>query len=178
MLKIKPIERYTIPRYPKSVYTEAPDFISLATPRGALTAAVMALLLEACNGGGTGPTGVPFVDPTAVTESEARTIIDQVFTTNGISLTHDVNLSIETAPGDTTIVNVDGFNDSLQVGYEYLHDPDYTTFTPKVRAALDSLANESGPYVKSIDSTLWEQIDFLQAVTQEFIDSLKANGSI
>lgn len=176
MLKIKPVERYRNPRYPRGVYCECPDFISLSTPRGALTAAVMAFLLEACNGSGT--TGPPPLPPEMVTESEARAIIDQVFAGNGISLTHDVDLNIETHPGDTVAINVDGFNDSLQVGYEYMDDRDYLTFTPEVRAALDSLVNESGPYVKSIDFTPREQAALLEAVAQEFIDSIRADGAI
>lgn len=177
MLKIKPIERYSIPRYPKGVYSESPDFISLATPRGALAAAMLALLLEACDGGGT--TGPPPLPPDMVTESEARTIIDRVFDSNGISLTHDVDLNIEVHPGDTAIVNVDGFNDSLRTGYEYLTEQEHEALAPEVRTALDSLVNETeGPFVKTFNPTPSQQAALLEAVTQEFIDSLKANGSI
>ena len=113
-----------------------------------------------------------------MTESEARAIVDQVFASNGISLTHDVDLSIEVHPSDTAVLCVDGFNDSLRVGYEYLEYPDHQTFTPEVRAALDSLTSDSGPYVKTIEFTPAEQAALLEAVAQEFIDSLRANGAI
>ncbi len=177
MLKIRPIERYSIPRYPKGVYSEAPDFISLESPRGVLTAAMLALFLDACSGGG--QTGPPPLPPDMVTESEARTIVDQVFANNGIDLVNDVDLSIEIHPGDSDTVNVDGFNDSLQTGYEYLTPAEHEAIPMEVRVALDSLIDEpEGPFVKMFDPTYVTQSALLESLTQEFIDSLRANGSI
>jgi hypothetical protein len=178
MLKIKTVNSYVVPKYPKGAYKIYPDSFPLSTTKGVLAAAVMVLMLDACSDNDTRVTGgIPA--PELVTESEARTIIDSVFTLNGINLTHDVDVKFETTPDDTATVNVDGFNDSLQVGYEYMSEPDYTSFTSQVRTSLDSLVNETGgPYVKSIDATPIELIDILEAMTQEFIDTLKANGAI
>lgn len=180
MLKIKTVLRYTIPQYPQGVYTKCPDFISLSTPRGVLAAATLALMLDACSeiGPGTVTSGVPPWEPGTVTESEARDVIDRVFSDAGISLTHDVDVKIETAPADIATVNVDGFDTSLQVGYEYLGEADYNTFTPQVRETLDSLEYESGPYIMTTDSILTVNVARLEAVAQEFIDSLRANGAI
>jgi hypothetical protein len=178
MLKMQRVERYTIPKYPCGVYSESPNFISFDTPRAALTAAIMAFLLEACDGTGGGIVGIPVPDLRALTEAEARPMIDQVFAENGIELTHDVDIKVETSPGDTATINVDGYNDSLGVGYEYLYRSDYATFTAEVRAALDALANDSGPYVRSIDSTRLMESGLAAYAAQEFIDSLRADGVI
>jgi hypothetical protein len=176
MLEIKPVTRYSVPKYPQGVYSECPDFISLATPRGAMTAAVLALLLESsCGGGQTGPPPLP---PDMITESEARTVIDQVFANAGIDLVNDYQLRLETQPGDTADLSIDGYNDSLEVGYEYLYQYDWDTFIPDVRATLDSLADDSGPYVKAIDEKPAGSNAVLRAIAQEFIDSLRASGAI
>lgn len=176
MLKIKKVDKYNIPKYPQEVYKVYPDFISLSTPRNVLAIAVMTLILDACSDTNLRPTaGIP--DTEIVTESNARSIIDKVFNQNGIELTHDMDVKLEITPNDSAVVNVDGFNDSLQVGYEYMIEEDYTSIDSKVRTALDSLLNESeGPFIKTIDATEYEF--GLESLTQEFIDALKANGVI
>jgi hypothetical protein len=178
MLQIRPIKKYTVARYPKGAYYAKPDPAIITLSKGAMVAAVMTMLFEACDGGGT--TGPPPLPPTLVTETEARAVIDSVFADNGISLVSDFMLRFEKAPGDTIDLELDGYNDSLQVGYEYIYDTDYSVFTPEVKAALDSAAVQNGPYIEAIDQM--EKVDnyrtILEGMVQSFIDSLKAQGAI
>lgn len=178
MPRIRVVKRYTVAKYPKGAYYAKPDAAVVSLGKGALVAAVMTMLVEACDGGGT--TGPPPLPPTFVTETEARAVIDSVFADNGISLVEDFMLRFEKAPGDTIDLDLDGYNDSLQVGYEYIFDDDYTVFTPQVKAALDSAVAQNGPYIEAIDQM--EKVDnyrsILEGMVQSFIDSLKAQGAI
>jgi len=143
----------------------------------------MMLLLEACEeNGGSGSTGPPPLVPDYVTEAEARAAIKQVFADNGVSLVEDFKLRFELSPGDSVDLELDGYNDSLRVGYEYLFGDDYTVFTPGVIGAVDSAASDSGPYIKTVDEIYKDQHPdyeaYLDNLMQEFVDSLKANGVI
>jgi hypothetical protein len=140
--------------------------------QGASTAALL-LLLESCDDKGVG--GVP-VRPDFLTESEARAAITHVFANNGIALTADAPFEVVTAPGDTTTLPLDGYNDSLRVGYEYLANTDMVTFTASVRAKMDSATADTGPYVKITEGIV--DADSLGRIMQNFIDTLKAHGAI
>lgn len=178
MPRIKPVKRYTVPKYPRGAYYAKPDPAVVALGKGAIAAAIMTILFEACDGGGT--TGPPPLPPPMVTETEARAVIDSVFADNGISLVNDFLLRFEKAPGDTVDLDLDGYNDSLGVGYEYINDDDYSVFTPEVKAALDSAVVQNGPYIETIDQIVkaGDYRSVLEGMVQSFIDSLKANGAI
>lgn len=178
MPRIKQVRKYTIPVYPRGAYYVKPDPAIVAAGKGAFATAVMMLLLEACDGGGT--TGPPPLPPEYVTETEARAAIMQVFADNGVSLTQDLMLRFEQAPGDSVDLELDGYNDSLGVGYEYIFEDDYSVFTPEVVGVIDSVASDNGPYIKTVDQ-IEKQGDYeayLDSLMQEFIDTLKANGVI
>ena len=99
-----------------------------------------------------------------------------VFADNGITLTPDVGISIVGSHGDTTDVVLDGYNDSLRVGYEYVTPSDEAGFTSEVMAQIDADAAGSGPYIKATEMSL--SADYLEYLMQAFIDTLKAHGKI
>lgn len=178
MLKIRQIKNYSIPKYPQGIYYPKPDPAIVGYGKGAAATALITLLFEACgNGGQTGPPPVP---PELVTESEARVVIDQVFADNNVDLAHDVPKFFAHPPGDSTELDLDGYNDSLDVGYEYISGQDHEVFTWGVVQALDSASRDAGPYIKALreieESPGADSL--LESIMQEFLDSLKAQGVI
>jgi hypothetical protein len=137
----------------------------------------MLALLEACSEGN-GVVGPPPLPPELVTENEARLIIEQTFGNHGIGLQKDVPFVLHYGPNDSTELELDGFNDSLQVGYEYIYGSDEQSFTPRAQSALDSLTHENGPYVKPLGAVDEYHQWVIQETIEEFIDTLKANGVI
>jgi hypothetical protein len=177
MLEIQQVKRYTIARYPQKQFVESRNLLARSLAARGATSVVLLALLEACDG--TGTTGPPPVVPDLVTENEARQIIEQTFNEEGISFANDVPLVLRLSAADSIEFDLDGFNDSLQVGYEYLFDDDYAQFYPAF-GALDSLMNAGGPYIKPV-GTVHEGMDYvryLRGTVREFIDTLKANGVI
>ena len=181
MLKIRRIARYTDAKYPRGPYHPYRRGVpaSLAT-RGAATLFLLALY-EACDG--TGVTGPPPVVPDLVTESEARSIITSVFDRNGIALDEDIRLVLQMGPADSAVLDIDGYSDSLRVGYEYISPEDRATFTGEVLDSLLRAEITAGPYIKAVDAVEKEPgddsyIQRLESTIEAFIDSLKANGVI
>ena len=165
MLKIEQVEHYTIARYPaRGRYRAAPSLCGNLMKGGAASL-VMLAILESCDG--TGTTGPPPV---------ARQVIERIFSDSSITMTNDVPLMVHFSNGDSSGVTLDGFNGSLQVGYEYLTGDDFIEYTVEVRRALDSLMNENGPYIEAVGETQWESNIEIQI--EAFIDALKANGVI
>lgn len=175
MLEIRRVDRYTRAKYPRGRFAE-PCILPKSLARRGAASALMLALLEGCTG--TGVTGPPPLPPTMVTENEARQIIEQTFQNDGIALQEDVPFVLHYGKSDSTVLELDGFNDSLQVGYEYIYGSDQDSFTPRVQSALDSLANENGPYIKPVDAVDDHYRVFIQETIEEFIDTLKANGII
>ncbi|MFH0778018.1 MAG: hypothetical protein V2A71_05230 [Candidatus Eisenbacteria bacterium] len=179
MLRIQQIRRYRVARYPRGSYSnKTPSSPKMILEGGAISLAMLALL-QSCEC--TGTTGPPPVRPDLVTENEARQIIERVFTNRGLGMERDVPLVLRHGQGDSTELILDGFNDSLKVGYEYIYAAQDTSFTADVRQALeDSLAAERAPFVKVMDSTYkysgYQQL--LEQAVEEFLDTLQAHGII
>ena len=179
MLEIRRVRRYRKARYPRGRYVEyTPPLPASLVKRGAVS--LFALAAIESLGCDTGSTGPPPVWPGFVTENEARQVIEQVFAENGVQLERDLPLMLHLAADDSVALDLDGYNPSLRVGYEYVLGEDWQTFTLQVQNALDSLASEDGPYVKPVEAI--EQVEdyssILRATVQEFIDTLKAHGII
>jgi hypothetical protein len=179
-LEIRRVKRYGAARYPRKQYGEkTPDFPGTLMKRGALSFVMLALLeSSACDDVGT--TGPPPVMPSLVTENEARRAIEQAFGAHGIGLQEDVGILLHYGDNDSTLLTLDGYNDSLRVGYEYVYGNDFREFSPAVRHALDSLIDAGGPYIEPID-VIEMQHDYntiLQQIVDEFVDTLKAHGVI
>jgi len=174
MLRVRQIRAYAVPRYPKGRFEPWRQPTGVAMLKRGASSAVLLFLLDSC--GETGTTGPPPVRPDFLTENEARVAINQVFTNNGIQLTADVPLDVVVAPDDTVTVSLDGYNDSLKVGYEYLAGADLDTFTTSVIAKMDSATADAGPYVKITEEIVEEGA--LTQIMQNFIDTLKAHGAI
>jgi hypothetical protein len=174
MLRVRQIRSYAVPRYPAGGFEPWRQPAGVAMFKRSASSAALLLLLESC--GETGTTGPPPVRPDFLTENEARAAISQVFTTNGIDLTANAPFEVVTAPGDTTTLALDGYNDSLRIGYEYLADADNDSFTAAVIAKMDSATADAGPYVKITEEIV--DADSLARIMQNFIDTLKAHGAI
>jgi hypothetical protein len=142
--------------------------------KGGAASLVLLAILESCDG--TGQTGPPPVPPEMITENEARQVIERIFADSSITMTNDVPYMVHFSNGDSAGVILDGFNGSLQVGYEYLTGNDFNEYTAEVGRALDSLMNENGPYIEMVGETNWDWR--IEAQIEAFIDTLKANGVI
>ena len=181
MLEIRRVKRYRKARYPRGRYSDyTPPLPESLVKRGAISLFALAALEALGCDSGNGVTGPPPLPPDLVTETEARQIIEQVFVDNGVQLERDLPFILHLAADDSVTLDLDGFNDSLQVGYEYIIGDDWETFTLQVRGVLDSLANENGPYIKPVEQ-IEDEGDYtsaLRATVQEFIDTLKAQGVI
>jgi hypothetical protein len=115
--------------------------------------------------------------PVPISESDARAAMAPVFERNGVTLVEDVTVPVEVA-GDTVDLTVDGYNDSLQVGYEYVAAADRTEFSYDVFGVLDSLLSDGGPYIKAVEFIEEGQEEWADTLMQEFVDSLRAQGVI
>lgn len=125
MLRIKPLEKYAIPRYPRGNYVARPSGLPWDRIGGGIASAALLALLESCPDGG-GVTGPPPPLPNCVTENEARLVINRVFTENGIEMEEEVLLTAEYTEGNTVSVELDGYNQDMNVGYEYFsYDEDW-----------------------------------------------------
>jgi len=177
MLQIKRIIRYDLPRYPRCGQYVCPPRSSGAFVRDAAALLALAALLDACDERPLG--GVP-VPPRYVSEIDARQIMNQVFADRDITLDSSQVVTIPIGVHDTLTLNVDGFNDSLQVGYEYILWDDQEQFTPDVSRTLDSLNLAATPHILTVDAELDKAgaEAHLQLVVQEFLDSLAAQGVI
>jgi hypothetical protein len=173
MLRVRQIRSYAVPRYPEGRFEPWKQSAGVAILKQGASTAALLLLLESCDDKGV--SGVP-ARPDFLTESEARAAITHVFTSNGIALTADAPFEVVTAPGDTTTLPLDGYNDSLKVGYEYLAGTDAVTFTTAILAKIDSTTADAGPYVKITEEMV--DADSLGRIMQNFIDTLKAHGAI
>ncbi|PKK83167.1 MAG: hypothetical protein CVT49_10180 [candidate division Zixibacteria bacterium HGW-Zixibacteria-1] len=184
MLKHERIAKYNRARYPKYYFYRRIPAMHENIVKYGLGAAVIITALENIGCIGNGIAGPPPIPPGMVTENEAREVVDSVFSANGINLTEDVILKIETAPGDSVELSVDGFNDSLKTGYEYISIEDSIRdndeYTPEVISRLNELTAQDGPYIKTIEP-VYKDDDYkkhLETVVGEFIDTLKARGVI
>ncbi len=184
MLRIRQVASYSVPKYPRETFRPWRESAVLThVRRGAATAALLAIL-ESCDGDkglwpdGGQTAGVPRPFP-FLTEYEAYVIVTNVFADNRITLTPDVTLSVIGSDGDTTDVVLDGYNDSLRVGYEYVYgDDDLDTFSHVLIAQLDADAAGPGPYIKATYPCEKRRAHDLEQLMQAFIDTLKAHGKI
>jgi hypothetical protein len=177
MLQIKRIVRYNLPRYPRGGQYVYPPSTAGARVRDVAALLALAALIESCGDTSTG--GVP-LPPRSVSEASARQIITQVFTGRTIALDSSQVVTIPLSAADTLVLNVDGFNDSLQVGYEYVLGDDELQFPPAVCNTLDSLNESATPHILSIDPEVQRAAAeaHLQQVVQQFLDTLAAHGVI
>ena len=81
---------------------------------------------------------------------------------------------------DSTVLYIDGYNDSLRVGYEYIADKDRDDFTYDVVDALADSTEADGPYIKTVNEVIDHSSsqDHLELTVESFIDTLKAHGVI
>ncbi|MDI6739956.1 MAG: hypothetical protein QME74_06290 [Candidatus Edwardsbacteria bacterium] len=175
MLQIKRIAKYKAPRYPRGIYHRRRAHGAVSLAKGGAASLAMLLLLEACSKKPLGTTGPPPVMPDLLTENEARAVVNQVFANNQVGLQSDHDCVLKYSSGDSAVLNLDGFNDSLKVGYEYIcGDSDQASLSPRVTQALDSARHHGGPYVRWSYQT--DDGNYLKSRIQSFIDSLRSEG--
>jgi hypothetical protein len=180
MLEIRRVNRYQTARYPIGRYVRnVPPLPESLVKRGAMSLLALAVLETLSCDNGTGTTGPPPTPPDLMTENEARQVIEQVFADSGIQMERDLRLIVHLAGNDSLDLVLDGYNDSLQVGYEYVYSPeDRESFDPHARQALDSLVAETGPYIEPIDDWPKGYESYLRMEVDAFIDTLKSHGII
>ena len=171
-LEVRSVKQRRIPRYPRGEYLRRPQTWGELAIHRLLPPALLLALLESCES--VGPTGEPLSDPTMVTEAEARGIIDAAFLRRNIRLTPDVKIR---PAGLTDTVSLDGYNDSLKVGYEYLAESDQSSFLPVVQMALEGDPSRHIRIVKKLYDTPDHQ-QILRGQVDSFVDSLKVAGVI
>jgi hypothetical protein len=178
MLHIKQIDRYDLPRYPRGGQYVCPPRSSGAIARNSATLLMLGALLDSC--GGWVPMGGMPIAPKCVSEERAREIIGNVFVARGIRLQADWTVAVPIGHADSLSLNADGFNDSLQVGYEYISSDDGPVFTNDARYWLNNLDHSASPHVLVLNEEVEraEALNHLQQMTEAFLDSLKVQGVI
>jgi len=118
-----------------------------------------------------------------ITENEARTIIKQVFEKHGIKLEEDVPYIYTARDGKQVELNLDGYNSTLKVGYEYLSEEDR-----KERQhfyELQRLGSFDESYIRVLHTEAWEAENehshvyakkVIEHNIEEFIANLRATG--
>ena len=175
MLQIKRIACYGLPRYPRGGQYVMPSKSTVAMVRETAALLALAALVESCDN----PSGAP-MPPRYVSEASARQAIGQVFAGRNLALDTSQVVRVPLDGVDTLVLNVDGFNDSLQVGYEYILWDDREQFTPPVCKTLDSLNLVATPHILTVDAEA-DRVGAearLQLIVNQFLDSLAAHGVI
>ncbi len=180
MLRIQPMVRYNVPKYPQNEFRQKPpDFILKLIVKGILPVTILPLLQGCDLIEGTGHVDGGLIEPPKLSEAEAKPIIESVFITNGIQLDKDISVAFMRNDTTTVHINLDGYNDSLRVGYEYMNYDEYDSLdTWDIREITEEAINDSGPYVKSIHEWYEENSESLDEYVQTFIDSLRSQGII
>jgi hypothetical protein len=176
MLQIKQIARYDLPRYPKHGQYVYPPSTAGARVRDVAALLALAALIESCMWHTAGiPPPVKYFS-----ELEARKAIEGAFSARGIRLQADRTVVLPTADSDSLVLTIDGFNDSLQVGYEYVVDQDWSVFTSDVCHLLDSVNRTATPHIAAFQaqSPAEDSDKYLRRVAEAFLDSLKVQGVI
>jgi hypothetical protein len=177
-MKIKRLRRYNRAKYPRGTYRRRQKNQVSQTAKGGLTSLLIMALTDACEG--VGVTGPPPVMPEMVTENEARQVIGQVFLDHGVVLQQDFPLVFRWAQDSLAFV-VDGFNEGLAVGFEYVNPEGETpSFSDGFRTALDAAEEDGGPYIEIVDPAFRDP-GFEVVLEQQilaFIERLKGLGII
>ena len=179
-IEIKQVRSYTRAKYPRITYRESRRiYQGNLLIAGMTSAALLALLGSAClEQADTRPglVGPPPMPPNYITENEARSVINEAFARNGIALDADVPLDFLRDNKDRVILNLDGFNSKLNIGYEYIFADDAATFTPEVITDLEKAysTRETGPFVITVSPP--RSPEELESLIQEFIASLRSKG--
>jgi hypothetical protein len=173
MLTVKKIRKYTVPRYPKGEYfkkknSQASKFLTT----GILSASVMGML-DSCiiEPGLTGEVA----PPPLITEDSAKKIINQVFLDRGIALREDAEHLFIHNGRNSIKINLDGYNDSLKTGYEYVSRPEDSIIANKDFNQFSSTPNSN---IKFIEQKFQSEEEQLEDIIIDFIDSLISRGNI
>ncbi|MDP8206211.1 MAG: hypothetical protein P9L92_06070 [Candidatus Electryonea clarkiae] len=186
MLRIKKVKNYMVPKYPQGVYLKKPPGLAGRLMSATVLTSAGIVALQGCKYDQTG--GVPAVQK-SMTETDARDIVEKVFAENDIQMTQDILLYFSHGNIDSAQLNLDGFNDSLKIGYEYAYDgwvinSDEEYYDPEEEIP-DSLAFEieqalgnEGPYIKLVRHVTEDGESHLSSLIQDFIDQLREQGII
>lgn len=183
MLKIKKIRKYTVAKYPREIYCQKPYSFGNKLLKGGLTSTFILALLGSVAPEPVGAAGPPPMKLDMVTENEARAAIEGVFARNNINLKHNVKYLLKYDMDRQVELEIDGYNDSLKVGYEYIsrgQEKDSIVFTKDILTVIENKKKDSGPYIEVIQP-LYERPNYqadLENLIQEFINDLKARGII
>jgi hypothetical protein len=171
MLEIRQIAKYNRARYPRHGEYVLPSKSVPHIVRDLAVLTALAALTETCG---------PPPPPRFLSEYDARWIITQAFSNAGLSFREDTKVLVRLSGGNSTELNLDGYNDSLKVGYEYVSRGDRDEFTAEICRQLESSKYTSAPHVLTVDALLERESpqEHLEGVVKAFLDSLKAHGVI
>ncbi len=128
-----------------------------------------------------GIVGPPPMPPDYVTEREARTIVDQAFARYGITFDEDVPKSFS-VEGQPFTVNLDGFNQELNIGYEYESTLDgYQLFFDEIGPGswiAGTATNRSDSSILVIENVPdgTSGNGYIEKVVEKFVHELQSNG--
>jgi hypothetical protein len=189
MLEIKRLKSYKVPKYPEGHYYEVKvnGDRNPGVTSGILAAGLSTLILyTSCNCQPIGVTGPPPVPSLMISEQEARMAIKKIFQDNGITFKEDIPYSFVT-DNETIQVNLDGYDESRKVGYEYFSEQDISGENSAANEKLRQkyLNNLTSPIIKILDpanyydeETKKEALQQIEKEVNEFIKSLRSNGNL
>jgi len=180
MLEVRKVTDYLIPKYPKSSYFEYKGFRpGKLLKDGARSLMLLAAIEASSCGHDDGPLG-GMQAPEPIDENTARTAIIKVFSDNGINLNQDVSYELTLENNSKVTIVLDGYKSDKKIGYEYINKDESPSFSNEIQNKLYSDTENSGPYIKSINTMYDYSLDTtdLENMIIEFINDLKSRGII
>jgi hypothetical protein len=186
MMEIKSNQRYSLAQYPaKEQFEYHANKIDALIKAGIIPVAALVMSNGGCDGNE--------LRSTYLKEDDGRKIIDQLFTEYKVNLQKDYPIAaIEHDSSDVNCM-LDGYNDSLKIGYEYfggeeefIRDCDcnengdeywinpnkdfcgYNETEDRNILCIDAIETSSNPYAQQQ----------LELIVRDFLEQLKANGVI
>jgi hypothetical protein len=175
-MRIRPLGRYDIAKYPQAQFARYHQSKVLQHVKNGAALALFTTLFQSCTNDGGDLIGVP-PPPDLITEHVAREKIVDAFSRNSISLESDVDVLFAISDTLNQSFTLDGYNDSLSVGYEYISvdDPDLTNYSYQIREAINDTTDNK--HILLLDDYFEEGYEsLLDTLTQDFIDDLRARG--
>ncbi len=169
-MRIINVNKYDVAKYPQKEYAKHHQLAILKHAQNSAALTMLASLALGC--GGLGVSGPPPVEPDMITEQAAREKIVEVFSRNNISLESDVAVLFEISDTLNESITLDGYNDSLSIGYEYISEDEPDYFSDELSEVLNDTTDDR--HILMMYCEGYESL--LDHLTQDFIDDLRARG--
>jgi hypothetical protein len=185
-MQVRKLIAYRIPAYPFQDYQYHTDY-----NKEKIIASLFGFLIanSKCSSGGL------MLYPPIFLEYPIRPIVDKIFLDEGIALIHNYPVSFPDDKSNIHNCSLDGFNDSLKIGYEYFSTNDEQSYEENYPASCDCNEDFIDPQAEkflcgSNSQTGWNilcidrmektdnpyQLADLELKVKDFIAELKAQG--